>query len=119
MRITAGSDGALWFLDATGSVRRITTQGTVTTIVAVVPGGVSAGDAIALGGDGAVWFTEAAANALARIAPDGTLSTFAVPAGAGSPAGVASGPDGSLWFLEQNHGLTLVHAVPSAPATGS
>jgi streptogramin lyase len=119
MRIAAGADGALWFLDGDGRVRRITVLGNVTTVVASVSGGVTAGDAIASGGDGAIWFTEAASNKLARITPSGTLTEFAVPDAVGTPTGVTSAPDGSLWFLEQDRGLTLVHAVLSPPVTGS
>lgn len=118
MRIAAGADGALWYLDGDGRVRRMTLLGNVTTIVASVSGGVTAGDAITSGGDGAIWFTEAASNKLARLTPSGSLTEFAVPDAFGTPTGVTSAPDGSLWFLEQNRGLTLVHAVLSPPVTG-
>jgi hypothetical protein len=60
------------------------------------------------------------ANVLAADA-NGTFAVGDAGAGlgdpVGTPTGVTSAPDGSLWFLEQNRGLTLVHAVLSPPGS--
>lgn len=111
-RATAGPDGEVWFLDRNGFVRRITPAGAVST-VAVIAGGFSAGDAIAIGRDGALWATHGVANELVRIAPDGSTARYPVPGAGTVPTGIGAAPDGSLYFVEEiRGGLLLVHAVP-------
>ncbi|HEY0393161.1 MAG TPA: hypothetical protein VGD01_01575 [Candidatus Elarobacter sp.] len=110
-RITAGADGALWFLDDAGLVRRMTTAGSATTVYAT--GSFSESDAIASGGDGGVWLTHASGNELIRVSADGTIGRYAVPAEGTLPSGIAAAPDGTLYFVEENRtGLLLVHATP-------
>jgi streptogramin lyase len=114
-RITAGSDGALWFIDLTGTIGRITTAGQASAYVGATSGRFTEGDAIATGGDGAIWFTEANANTLGRLTPGGLLSHYAVPPAGTSPAGITSARDGTLWFLEQyGGGIVVVHATPAS-----
>lgn len=52
---------------------------------------------IALGADGAVWFTAIAADAIGRLAPDGTATLTPVPGDTGMPAMITAGPDGAMW----------------------
>jgi streptogramin lyase len=108
-RIAAGPDGALWYLDMAGSLRRLTTAGSVTTVVASVDGGVTEADGIASSG-GALWYTEENANKLAEVTTSGSVTEFTVPSTGSAPIGVAAAPDGSLWFVEGT-GAVLVHAT--------
>jgi streptogramin lyase len=108
-RIAAGPDGALWYLDTAGSVRRLTTSGAVSTVVALVDGGVTAFDAIVSSG-GALWYTEENAGKLARVTTSGSVTEFAVPPAGSAPVGLSTAPDGSLWFIEST-GAVLVHAT--------
>lgn len=108
-RIAAGPDGALWYLDTAGSVRRLTTAGAVTTVVASVSGGVTAYDAIVSSG-GALWYTEENADKLARATTSGSVTEFTVPSAGSAPVGLSTAPDGSLWFIEST-GSVLVHAT--------
>ena len=108
-RIASGPDGALWYLDTAGSLRRLTTSGSVTTVVASVDGGVTEADGIASAG-GALWYTEENANKLAEVTTGGSVAEFAVPSAGSAPVGVAAAPDGSLWFVE-GAGAVLVHAT--------
>src|SRR5262245_32665846 len=56
-QITAGSDGALWFVEfASGKIGRITTAGAVTEFS--LPNPRSEPQGITAGPDGALWFTE-------------------------------------------------------------
>jgi streptogramin lyase len=53
--------------------------------------------------NGNVWFTLARADAMARVAPDGTFTTFPLPQfafGRAVPNDVVLGPDGALWITE-------------------
>lgn len=52
---------------------------------------------IAAGPDGAVWYT--LADAIERIAPNGTVTRFALAANSG-PSRITAGPDGALWFSQ-------------------
>jgi streptogramin lyase len=121
--ITAGPDGALWFVGVPGEVGRITTAGVVTEFAVPnvpPPAGSKPGTAstpatltaITAGPDGALWFTFTnVPGEVGRITTAGVVTEFAVPEippPAGSPKGTAgtpltllgitAGPDGSLWF---------------------
>jgi virginiamycin B lyase len=69
-----------------------------------LPGAEKRGDpmpfAIAKGPDGALWFTENAANAIGRIATDGTISEYPIPTKDSAPDGIVAALDGALWFTE-------------------
>ncbi|MGO9467352.1 MAG: Ig-like domain-containing protein [Isosphaeraceae bacterium] len=119
--ITAGPDGALWFIGIPGEIGRITTAGVVTEFplpVVPPPAGSSPGTAstpatataIVSGPDGALWFTGVPGE-VGRISTTGVVTEFAVleiPPPAGSSPGTAgtlatltsitAGPDGALWF---------------------
>ena len=96
--ITAGPDGALWFVaPETDRVVRMTTAGVVTQF-ALTAG--SEPSFIVAGPDGNLWFTESAGNKIGRITTAGVVTEFPVPTIASSPKGIAVGPDGNIWFTE-------------------
>lgn len=114
--ITAGPDGALWFV-ATG-IGRLTTDGAVTLFP------VPAGDAqlfdLAVGADGNVWFTEFGGR-VGRITPAGEVAMF--PRGIPAPGPcdclggrIARGPDGNMWFTVPNGGW-IGHVAPDGDYT--
>jgi virginiamycin B lyase len=117
--ITAGPDGAIWFLLADGRVARLNTSGQV----AFFGGNPYGATTITAGPDGAVWFAVQGCGCtaegpqsledrdkLVRITPDGTTKEFPTPEGAATNAtphnggivGIAAGPDGALWFTESD-----------------
>ncbi len=55
---------------------------------------------MALHPDGNIWFVETGANALGRLARDGSITEFSIPTPNASARGVTVGPDGALWFTE-------------------
>ncbi len=119
--ITAGLDGALWFIGVPGEVGRISTTGVVTEFAVPAippPAGSKPGTAstpatltaITAGPDGALWFTGVPGE-VGRITTAGVVTEFAVPAipppagsspgTAGTPAtleDITAGPDDALWF---------------------
>lgn len=96
--IAVGSDGALWVTvpkpaGATSSIRRMSTDGTVTTFT---DPDIRFPTSIAAGPDGALWFTDTVTNAIGRITTAGSVSSF-------SKLGIdvdhiIAGPDGAMWF---------------------
>jgi streptogramin lyase len=116
--ITAGPDGALWFVEeGTSKIGRITTAGVVTNHYAVTTSArssVNSLDQITLGPDGALWFTEPGDNQIGRITTAGGPPTeFTLPIGDGEPEGITAGPDGALWFTAVNAGK--IGRIPSSP----
>jgi len=102
--ITAGPDGALWFLANTPvrSVGRITMAGTSTLYPAGAFGGLIA---MGTGPDGALWFTgssSASSDALiGRISTAGSVTSFDITQDdphLTAPYCIATGSDGALWF---------------------
>ena len=108
--ITAGSDGALWFLEeGPSSIGRITTGGAVTGHFAVnaaaAPPDVSSLDQITLGPDGNLWFTQPADDQIGRMTiPSGAVTEYNVPNTENEPEGITVGPDGAIWFTAAGSG---------------
>jgi uncharacterized protein (TIGR03437 family) len=103
--ITAGPDGALWFIESGNSkIGRITTSGAVTEIplpASVVPYGAYG---IAAGPDGALWFTEYyGGNGIVRLTTAGVFTVYQISTtvNAGS-LGITAGPDGAMWFADES-----------------
>lgn len=97
--ITAGNDGAMWFLGQ-GSVGRITQDGQVTSFP-VDTGG--SGGGITSGSDGNLWFTKSDAlgrGAIVRLTLSGQATEFALREPGSAPGSIVPGPDGNLWFTE-------------------
>jgi virginiamycin B lyase len=91
----------LWFTGkATGTVGRITPDGTVTHFALPTVGSVPI--YITAGPDGNMWCTELVGNQIARITPDGIVTEYPIPTYNSRPIGVTPGPDGrSMWFSEE------------------
>jgi virginiamycin B lyase len=122
--ITAGPDGALWFVEEGSSeIGRITTAGVVTHEfpVSTAPGPVppdpalpSRLDQITHGPDGALWFTEPADNTIGRITTAGAITEFPLPVPGGEPEAIGVGPDSNLWFTAP--GLNQIGRITTAGA---
>jgi virginiamycin B lyase len=108
--ITAGPDGALWFVEegTPTSIARITTAGVVTnrfsvpttdtTLLPTDPNYVNALDQITLGPDGNLWFTQPRDNQIGVITPAGALTEYNVSVPDARPDAITRGPDNNLWF---------------------
>src|SRR2546423_14292103 len=102
--ITAGSDGALWFIDqGNNAIGRITTSGSVTEFPVPTPNAFSPNvqpTGITSGPDGNIWFTEQDTKAaIGRII-------------VGSPgAGAVTASPSSVTFGNQNVGTSGPAAV--------
>ena len=122
--LARGSDGNLWFADASfdNVVGRITPQGVVTEFHTPTPN--SQPMSIVAGPDGNLWFTEFAANRVGRITPAGVVTEFPIPTANSQPQqGLTVGPDGAIWFSERNAGqlgrITTGGQVTEFPAGSS
>jgi virginiamycin B lyase len=74
---------------------------------------------IAPGPDGAMWFSEYTANAIGRITPAGTVTSYPLPSANAGPQGITAGPDGAMWFAECTTGKIgriPVNATPGSSA---
>jgi virginiamycin B lyase len=99
-RLVVSPDRTVWFAEPTrASVTQLKPDGQLVhhpvrrATADAVPFG------IAIAPDGAVWAALQNADALLRIAPDGTKSTFDVPIRQSGLTDVAVGTDGAVWFL--------------------
>lgn len=106
--LTIGSDGqTVWYTGkATGTLGRITPEGTVETIpIAKIhnPNAIVGSGPIYLHPDanGNIWFTELLGNSIGRITPDGTINEFKIPTPNSRPIAIVPGPDGNMWFTEE------------------
>ncbi|MDX8153691.1 hypothetical protein SK069_18995 [Patulibacter brassicae] len=73
---------------------------------------------LAAGPDGNVWATIGGADDVARVTPDGTVTTFDLP-GVTSPVGIASGPDGALWVTQSGGVARFAAADPAGTTTAT
>lgn len=102
--ITAGSDGALWFVNDSNVIGRITTQGVVSTIT--LPQFQFNAQFITSGSDKALWFTlpnSIPGNTTAeigRLTASGQFTAFPIPFQS-IPYDITSGPDGNLYFTDK------------------
>ena len=123
--ITAGPDGALWFVEeGTSTIGRITTAGAVTnhfpvatagtTLPPTDPNYVNALDQIIAGPDGALWFTQPRDNQIGRITTAGVVTEYNVPAPNAKPDAITRGPDNNLWFTAP--GLNLIGRITTSGA---
>src|SRR3712207_2007424 len=75
--IAVAPDGAVWFTMDSSSALGILRDGRVETLEkgpkSLEPFG------LAIGPDGSAWYTESQVKAVARLSPEGTVSTWAVP----------------------------------------
>src|SRR5436309_4280095 len=94
--ITAGPDGALWFIEAAArKIGRIATGGQIREFD--LPSSFSELGSIASGPDGALWFT--ANSKIGRMTTAGVITEFQLrPPLPTHPVSITVGPDGALWF---------------------
>lgn len=95
--VKTGSDGNLWFGDATGNIGRMTTSGSFIEF----PLSSASDDPLylVLGPDQNIWFAESPGGEIGRVTPDGGITDMAPPTGSFF-GGIGSGPDGNVWFTE-------------------
>jgi streptogramin lyase len=101
--IAAGPDGNLWFTERGHTSSDVTRIGRITltgelTERPLAPGSQPWG--ITAGPDDAVWFADYGAQAIGRIARDGTIQAFPLPTANARPIDITLGNDGNLWFTE-------------------
>lgn len=107
--LAISSDGqTVWYTGkATGTLGRITAQGTVETFpisgvnnpeatVGSVPIYIHADT------DSSMWFTELVGNAIGHISVNGTVEEFKIPTPNSRPIAIVPGPDGNVWFTEES-----------------
>ena len=136
--ITAGPDGALWFVanccdptGQTGYIGRITTDGRINLFP--VAKGTSPTVGITTGPDGNLWFpatniTCGNKNQLCgqryqgyieRMSSIGQITgVFPIPTTYSDPSRIVTGPDGNLWFTEQGAVGANGSLQPTFPAPG-
>jgi streptogramin lyase len=92
------ANGDLWIATAgdAPSLVRVTTAGKMNAYK--LPSGSKPVSLAYSGGD--FWLTDAATNAIRRVTPTGSVTTFAVPTGNAGLTGICSAPNGTSWFLE-------------------
>jgi virginiamycin B lyase len=103
--ITAGPDGALWFVaEGSSTIYRMTTAGVLDppagfpVTITGSDSSLNTLDQITVGPDGALWFTQPRDNEIGRITTAGAVSEYTLPDPLDQPEGITSGPDGALWF---------------------
>ena len=99
--ITAGDDGAMWFVELSGRmdnhqpdgnrVARITMDGKVTEYPIPAEAGMPSPINIAVGPDRNIWFTKG--PMVVRVTRDGTMTPFRLPGDNAGGTGLTSGSD--------------------------
>jgi virginiamycin B lyase len=118
--ITAGPDGALWFVEENGkAIGRISTLG-VTTLYPLAANRFL--KYIIAGPDGNLWFNERGdgnlqPSAIAKITTGGAITEYPLPNTVVADA-LAAGPDGNVYFVEGVKAgyAALVRVTPSSGA---
>jgi virginiamycin B lyase len=103
--ITAGPDGALWFVaEGTSTIYRMTTAGALDPPAGFpvpITGSdsiLSTLDQITVGRDGALWFTQPRDDEIGRITTAGTINEYPLPSPLNQPEAITAGPDGPSGF---------------------
>ncbi|HEV7492332.1 virginiamycin B lyase family protein [Baekduia sp.] len=115
--IVTGPDGQLWFTESAGArIGHMKPPAGAISEITLASGAQPQG--IDVGADGNLWvaLAGAGANAIARVTPAGTVTSFPVPTAAASPYAVAAGPDGNVWFTERSAGR-IGRITPSGTIT--
>jgi virginiamycin B lyase len=111
--ITAGPDGALWFVTTeTRTVGRITTEGAITQYPIPRTTDFDSLGEITAGSDGSLWVADCAS--IWRVGTDGTTTAFPTTAGTCVHA-LTNGPDGAVWFTGYEDNVTHSHLGRIAP----
>src|SRR5262249_8654178 len=97
--LAIGADGSVWFTIESSDAIGVLRQGNIRKLPKGKPSVEPMG--IAVDAQGAVWFTDSPARAVSRMAPDGTVTSFALT---GTPIAklnrLALAPDGAIWFAD-------------------
>jgi virginiamycin B lyase len=118
--ITAGPDGALWFINQSpdpcgqfcGSVGRITTSGVVSNFTSTIPNAIDNPTSLTAGPDGALWYANGFGHSVGRITTKGTITVFANSAA--GPHSITAGPDGALWFTNDGGGSSSIGRITTS-----
>jgi virginiamycin B lyase len=103
-QITAGADGALWFISIVtdpntavkrSTLARMTTDGQITQFPA--PG--TDITFFCVGPAQAIWYAHDGVKSIGRLTSDGKVQEFTIPYYA---SWLTSGPDGALWYAESD-----------------
>lgn len=96
--IAVAADGTVWFTIEFSNSIGVLRNGTVTKL----PKGRQNLEPIGLAVDshGFAWYTDAPARVIARIAPDGTITSFPLRGPIAKLARLTVGPDDAVWFAE-------------------
>ena len=98
---------AIWVLNTTDALARLTDDGTQTT-AAGAGGGTSTQGAIAFDHAGVVWVTQQDSNGYARYAADGTLLSSSNGVGLHTPTSLAIDGAGQAWIANSGNGSVSV-----------
>jgi streptogramin lyase len=98
--IVAGADGAMWFAETSiSAVGRLTVDGQYSEFPVRGPGDQHVYvDGLSVSPYKGIWF--GASHGVARMAVDGSYTTFALPTQENAGA-TTTGPDGNIWFVEE------------------
>lgn len=95
--LTAGPDGAVWFVESNQpKIGRITPAGELTEYALgepfVVPNDITAGP------DNALWFSDGSCECVGRITLEGKATAITTGYPSNGSAAIVAGPDGALWY---------------------
>lgn len=102
--ITTGPNSSLYYTSLDGSVRKITTSGSVTTLQGYYYAGGLRG--IVARPDGTLWVANQNTNTIDKLSDIDnltaiTVTSYGIPSATSSPQAITVGPDGNIWFTEQ------------------
>jgi streptogramin lyase len=119
--MAAAPDGRLW-VSVGGAIEVFGSEGAPSKLKRIDLPANSAPRGIAIGPEGDAWVAMFEADAIDRLAPDGSRTRFKLPAGS-HPYDIVWGPDGAFWMVEAGTGkigrmstagvLTDEYPVPS------
>lgn len=96
--ICSGPLGGLWITqNGSGVVDRVSVAGTITPVANL--GADSGPVGIVQGADGNLWIAED--SAIARVTPQGVVTTFPLPDSHVGTLRIVNGVNGDLWFVEE------------------
>jgi streptogramin lyase len=99
--LEAGPKSTVWFVGDPNLVGRIDMAHNVTTFTLPVGNTAGSADSLTAGSDGNMWVIiprNDDQQAIVKVTPSGTMTTYHAPCATGTFAGIATGPDGNLWF---------------------
>lgn len=99
--LVAGPKSTVWFVGDPNLVGRIDMAHNVTTYPLPILNSLGTSDSLTTGPDGNVWVIiprKDSQQAIVKVTPSGSMTSFHAPCATGPFAGIASGPDGNLWF---------------------